>query len=241
MVFRLLELRCPGLATVARIAGLVTASGFVVATASAADVYRCVVNGRVTYADHPCGGKATQIDITPAHPALADSAESKLQSEANAGRVLVGMSTRQVTQAWGKPFDVMTEKDAQGTHEQWAYTRSGENFAVRFDNGKVAKITQRKMDAPAPTPAPALTVSDMEEIERGDKAAERRFLREGMTQEAIRGRLGPPNDRRVLVTRFGLADCWTYLPAKQDLQTQTVLCFSTVDTRLVTIERTVQR
>ena len=135
----------------------------------------------------------------------------------------------------------MTEKDAQCTHEQWTYTRSGETFTVRFDNGSVAKLTRRKIDAPAPTAALTLTISDMEETERVDKAAERRHLREGMTQEQIRGRLGTPNDRRVRVTRFGMADCWTYLPARQDSQTQTVLCFDVTDTRLVTIERTVHR
>jgi len=94
MVCRLLKPCRRGSAAVAGIAGLVTALGFVVATpAAAADVYRCVVNGRVTYADHPCGGKATPIDIVPAIPGAPDSPERKLQSEASAGRVLIGMST----------------------------------------------------------------------------------------------------------------------------------------------------
>ena len=226
---------------VRRIGSLLALPILFAASTASAEIFRCIVDGRVTYADHPCGGKVTQLEIAPAPPVAVESAERKLEAEANAGRVLVGMSTRQVTQAWGKPADVVTEKDAQGTHEQWNYARSGESFAVRFDDGKVAKVTQRKLDVPPPRVAQNLTVSELEENERAEKAAERRFLREGMTQEQVRGRLGPPSDRRVQTTRFGMAECWTYRPAQKDHQTQTALCFDLTDSRLVTIERTVQR
>jgi hypothetical protein len=43
------------------------------------------------------------------------------------------------------------------------------------------------------------------------------------------------------VARFGIADCWTYLPTPRDAQTLTLLCFSVDDSRLVTLDRTVQR
>jgi hypothetical protein len=95
--------------------------------------------------------------------------------------------------------------------------------------------------APVAEATGSFTVSELEDRERRDKAAERRFARAGMSQEEVRGRLGPPSDRRVLATRFGIADCWTYQPAPRDAQTLTTLCFSVEDTRLVTVERTVQR
>jgi len=87
----------------------------------------------------------------------------------------------------------------------------------------------------------ASTVSEIEEDERAEKANERPSLREGMTQEEVRGKVGPPADRRVRVAWFGMADCWSYPPTSRDPQTRTDLCFSVTDTRLVSIDRTIQR
>jgi hypothetical protein len=113
------------------------------------------------------------------------------------------------------------------------------------EGGKVAKISRVRSLAPhAPVAAPVteqMTISEMEESERALKASERRFLQRGMTQEQVRGKIGRPSDRKVVATRFGLADCWTYPPAARDQQTLTMLCFSTTDTRLLTIDRDVQR
>jgi hypothetical protein len=94
--------------------------------------------------------------------------------------------------------------------------------------------------APQPPPT-AATIAELEELERAERAGERRFIREGMTQDQIRATLGPPNDRRFGVTVWGIGECWIYLPTRLDLQTRTTLCFGVGDTRLVTIERTLQR
>jgi hypothetical protein len=57
----------------------------------------------------------------------------------------------------------------------------------------------------------------------------------------VRGKIGPPSDRKVVTTRFELADCWTYPPTAHDQPVLTTLCFSTTDTRLITIDRDIQR
>lgn len=211
---------------------------------SAAEIYRCVVEGRVVYSDRPCGGQATKVGID-ATPGEAPTPSQTLEREANLGRVLVGMTAAQVKQAWGRPIEVASEDTGSGPSERWSYDRSGETTTLHFEGGKVAKISRVRSLVARPSPvAPAgepLTISEMEENERAQKANERRFLQPGMTQEQVRGKIGPPSDRKVVTTRIGLADCWTYPPTPRDQQTLTTLCFSTMDTRLVTIERDVQR
>jgi len=208
---------------------------------ASADVFRCVIDGRVTYTDRPCLGTTVPIANAVAAPAISGPADHKLQVEASSGHVVVGMTMSQVRQAWGDTEDVMLETDVQGPHEQWNYSRNGRNFMLRFDDGKVARITERKAEPPSATSGPPLTISEMEEMERAEKAAERKFVREGMMQEEVRGRLGPPNERRIRPINWGTADCWAYHPSPKDQQTLTVLCFNILDTRLVGIERTVQR
>ena len=214
------------------------------ATEPRAEIYRCIEDGKVVYADYPCGSRAAKVDVGPAPPATSTETQ-KLEQEASLGHVVIGMTPRQVERAWGRPAEIQTENDKDGASERWAYARGNETVNVHFQGGKVFKIATTKALAPAAV-APGrqalpLTVSEMEELERADKGAERRFLRPGMTQEEVRGRLGPPSDRRVSVARFGMADCWTYLPTPRDAETLTLLCFSVDDTRLVTIDRTPQR
>lgn len=209
------------------------------------EIFRCTVDGRVVYSDHRCGDQSTKVIIEAPPPAKADAARN-LQEEANLGRVVVGMVPAQVEQAWGRPVEINTERDSSGTVERWIYKRTDETTTVHFQGGKVSKVTTAKSLAPpatavAPEATGSFTVSELEDRERRDKAGERRFARAGMTQEEVRGKLGPPSDRRVTTTRFGIADCWTYQPAPRDAQTVTTLCFSVDDARLVTIERNVQR
>jgi hypothetical protein len=211
---------------------------------SAAEIFRCVVDERVVYSDRPCGGQSTKVQVEAA-PAVPPTQAQTLQREAGLGRVVVGMTPAQVQQAWGQPAEISSEDSGSGPNESWSYDRSGETTTVRFEGGKVAKISKVRSITPrAPAVAPVatqLTITEMEENERAQKANERRFLQPGMTQEEVRGKIGPPADRKILATRFGLADCWTYPPSPRDQQALTTLCFSTTDTRLVTIDRDIQR
>jgi hypothetical protein len=214
------------------------------ATASA-EVFRCTIDGRVTYSDRPCGTAAAKVVIESA-PALKDADALTLQQQANLGHIAVGMTPQQVEQVWGKPAELASEKDTTGTTERWIYNRSGETTTVQFQSGKVAKIAKTQSLAPPPPPAAersaGLTISEMEDREREEKAAERKFVRAGMTQEEVRGKLGPPWYRRVQATlHSGTAECWTYPPALRDPQTRTFLCFSVDDTRLVSIDRSIER
>jgi len=210
---------------------------------ASAEVYRCTVDGRVIYTDHPCGVQSTKIPIESAPPARPIEAVN-LQYEANLGRVAVGMTATQVEQAWGRPVEITTEQDGGGSAQHWTFNRAGEITKISFQNDKVSKIAKTQTLAQPATPAeqaPSLTLSELEDRERRDKAAERRFVRPGMTPEEVRGKLGPPSDRVVRATSFGVADCWSYEPAPRDAQTLTTLCFSVIDTRLVTIDRTIKR
>ncbi len=212
---------------------------------ASAEIFRCTINGQVVYSDHPCGSASTKIDIEPL-PQAKTTEGQRLQYEADLGRIAVGMTPGQVTQAWGRPVEISSEQDGMGSIERWTFNRAGEVVTVQIQGGKVSKITKVKSLAPSAAAPPTgsagqLTIGEMEERERLDKAGERRFARAGMTQEEARGRFGSPSDRRITTTRFGIADCWTYLPAPRDPQTLTYLCFSADDTRLVTIDRTVQR
>ena len=213
-----------------------------ISPAAFGEIFRCTVDGKTVYSDRPCGGTVKRIEI---ENAAAGSGEPELQREAAMGRLAVGMTTTQVQQAWGKPAEIATERDGTGQAERWTYRKSGEKTTVHFKSGQVSKLDKVQTLEPAPEPAPAVsrasTVSEIEEDERAEKANERRFLREGMSQEEVRGKVGPPADRRVRVAWFGMADCWTYPPTHRDPQTRTDLCFSVTDTRLVSIDRTVQR
>ena len=211
-----------------------------------AQIYRCVVEGRVVYTDRPCGANSVPITVDPqggTAPQQPQDAPNP-QREANMGRLAVGMTPRQVEQAWGKPASVGSEQDAQSTSELWTFIRGVETTLVHFRDGRVARITKQRSLAPPTPPARPVrepTIADLEERERTDKARERRHIREGMTQSEIRGTLGPPSDRRQRPTNWGWQDCWTYPPAPQDAQTRTVLCFDNLDLRLVTIDRSIER
>jgi outer membrane protein assembly factor BamE (lipoprotein component of BamABCDE complex) len=210
---------------------------------ASAEVYRCTVDGRVIYTDQPCGNQGTKISIDSAPtPTIGESIN--LQNEANLGHIAIGMTPTQVRQAWGSPAEITTERDNAGATEYWTYNRAGETTRISFQNGAVSKIAQTQKlvsSTAAAEPASALTVSQMEDQERFEKAGERRFMRPGMTQADVRGKLGPPSSRVVRPASFGMADCWSYDPTPRDAQTLTILCFSVIDTLLVTIERTIQR
>jgi hypothetical protein len=222
-------------------AGLALAPG-----ALRAQIYRCNVDGRVVYTDKACATKGAEVSVAPpvtsTTPGVAAPALS-LQQSAGLGRVLVGMTPRQVELAWGAPHGRTSEQDSKSITERWSYAREGDDVRVQFEGGVVARITRTRSPPtppPAPDPLQSLTVSEIEERERAAKAGERRFLREGMTQEDVRGRLGPPLERRIKQFGWGTAECWMWPPTPRDVQTRTTACFSAADQRLMSFERRVE-
>lgn len=69
----------------------------------------------------------------------------------------------------------------------------------------------------------------------GFDAAERRHLKEGMSESEVRARLGPPDQRG----RSGKGASWTYLPAPGDPQTVTLVVFD--QGRVARVERSILR
>jgi len=70
-------------------------AGALLATAPRAEIYRCIEDGKVVYADYPCGSGAAKVDVGPAPPATSTETQ-KLEQEASLGHVVIGMTPRQV-------------------------------------------------------------------------------------------------------------------------------------------------
>lgn len=96
-----------------------------------------------------------------------------------------------------------------------------------------------------PPPSPAAKPERTERAERPPKrsakpgptfdAAERRHLKEGMSEGEVAALLGPPDQRG----RSGRNAQWTYLPAPRDPQTVTVILFE--QGRVARVERRIRR
>src|SRR5271169_763066 len=84
-----------------------------------ADVYRCTENGKSVYSDKPCVGDMVKNPIPTTPLSTVGAVPIDLQIEADAGRIAVGMTVKQVEQAWGKPAETSTDKDAQGKTQRW--------------------------------------------------------------------------------------------------------------------------
>ena len=112
---------------------------------AAANVFKCLVDGKVVYADAPCGDNAKSIAVPAtagSDGAAADATEPyELQREAGMGRVVVGQTASQVRQAWGDPMSVNVETDASGRMEQWLYERNGATSIVYIRGGKVTSLS----------------------------------------------------------------------------------------------------
>lgn len=76
------------------------------------------------------------FDINDADLGFADSNESKERKELE-----IGMSKREVREAWGKPEKINETKGSYGIHEQWVYSR---DRYVYLENGIVTSIQQSR-------------------------------------------------------------------------------------------------
>jgi hypothetical protein len=83
----------------------------------------------------------------------------------------------------------------------------------------VPRSTAKPLPAPRPAKARASSVQS-----RGGDAAERRFLRTGMTQAEVLHRLGRPDMQLNARRREGMQ--WSYLPAAGDADTLTTVTFN---------------
>ena len=207
------------------------AAGACIAVQAEAQVYKCNEGGRVVYADRPCAGAAKPMDIrvTPESPDAVLA--TRLQSEANLGRLAVGQTARQVEQAWGTPKKKNIDTGTSGTREQWVYERKeGTTYYVYIRDGRLDSVSQHQEVPGNVTPPPPLAVTqptrqEIEAVERASKADERRFVTEGATMNAVRTRIGAPDTRDFVSTGSGVAECWGYAPTARDAQTWTTVCF----------------
>jgi hypothetical protein len=187
-----------------------------------ADVYRCTEGGKTVYSDQRCQGAAEATVPVPARG--ADPSAIGPQSEANMGRIAVGQTPLQVEMAWGRPKAKSVDIGAART-EQWIYDRQDGTAYVYFRDGIVSSVSVRSevphaasVDVPAATQA---TRGDPSGNNRAAKAAERRFIRDGMSSGDVRERIGEPDSKSLA----GLQECWYYVPTSLDPQTSTTICF----------------
>jgi hypothetical protein len=209
---------------------------YLVPSLASADVYRCTESGKTVYSDKPCVGDLTKVPIQSAPLPPARAAPVNLQYEADMGRVALGMTTLQVEEAWGKAAETSRQKDGRVTTQRWTYIRNGDATDIFFQDGFVSEISGPGAVAtstPLPDEPPRSTAADPEnqnwldeEQERLEKSDERRFIRDGMTHEQVRHRIGPPAIIRVDGPEWGIATHWIYPPTPNDPQTTTDITFN---------------
>jgi hypothetical protein len=188
-----------------------------------ADVYRCTEAGKTVYSDQPCQGAASATVSVPARS--ADPRVTSPQSEANMGRIAVGQTPLQVEMAWGRPKGRNIDTGAAGRTEQWVYDRQDGTAYVYFRGGLVSSVSVRSEAPGATAVAVPVTIQptrdELSGNERAAKAAERRFIRDGMGSGDVLKRLGEPDSRSLA----GLQECWYYAATRLDPQTNTTICF----------------
>ena len=105
-----------------------------------AEVFRCVdVNGKVSYQQRPCEGVGTKVDVHPANEQLPTAGKPTQPSPSKAAdaapipvpettqdrwsayrepglRLSLGMSVRQVVEAWGLPTDIREDRNYTFMH-----------------------------------------------------------------------------------------------------------------------------
>lgn len=117
------------------VAGLMLALGGT-PSAATAQSYRCTVDGKVVYQQAPCpGGREIKGQ---AAPTPEDSARAKIELAITRRQVLIGMTAREVTRAWGEPDKINRSVSASVVREQWVYRRDrriGNEQYLYFDDG----------------------------------------------------------------------------------------------------------
>ncbi len=236
--------------TVCRLVWLSTCL-FLLPSLSSADIYRCTEGGKTIYSDKPCGGDMVKNPAPSAPVSTISPIPIDLQTEADAGRIAVGMTMKQVERAWGKPATTRMDEGAQGITERWTYIRDGEETEIFIRSGAVAMIGGPYAVAAKPLPPDEplrMTAAEFEkqkaldeEQERLEKSGERRFVREGMTQDAVRERIGPPADTKVSSNLWGVGTYWIYPPTPDDPQTRTLIRFNRDGGHVISVDRSVER
>ena len=124
-----------------RAASLVAVVAAVLAAGSAGaggEIYRCVDNGRVIYADRACGGVEALV-VTSAAGIVGVSSDGP----ASAVPVELGMSPRLVHQAMGRPRETIATLEGRSLVEYWIWRNAGSTTRVAFREGRVTRVDVR--------------------------------------------------------------------------------------------------
>ena len=127
-------------------------------------IFKCVVDGEVTYSASPCAEDAKEMDNLryvpssklakpkadqPAEdkgegdaPTLDDGtgADSDIGSVKEGDPVTVGMTPKQVRVAWGEPVQIGKTRTSKVQKEQWVYNRPEGRRLVYISEGKVISV-----------------------------------------------------------------------------------------------------
>jgi hypothetical protein len=126
---------------------LIAAVAITLSTAAGAGgVYRCTENGRVSYADQPCGHDAVAMPAPPHAISIAGSDDRSYVGDPTATAltpVAPGMSPKLVYQAMGRPRSMDVRIEGIAPVERWYYASDGATLAVTFRHGRVSQVTVR--------------------------------------------------------------------------------------------------
>lgn len=114
-------------------------------------------------------------------------------------------------------------------------SRGGGDVRTKVRVAPVAGESALADSSNAATGASTLSASELEARERAEKAGERRFVKKGAPSATLRARLGPPDEKQY---ESG-GQCWIYLPAPEDTETLTRICFA--DGVVYEVKRTIER
>ncbi|MDR0771468.1 MAG: DUF4124 domain-containing protein [Burkholderiales bacterium] len=210
---------------------------------ASATIYKCpTASGKVEYSSKPCADGET-VNIRPSATIMS---QETMRDQPGGGQIHVGMTPSQVRSIWGAPRAVNATTDKSGLSEQWVYDRNGRTHYVYIRDDKVSSMSSheeigsgsRSTEPPSTAPAykPTPTRREIEEQEREDKSGNRRFISQGMTQTRVRSDIGEPENKSY---RTGI-ECWNYLPAHNDRQAHTSICFDGHG-KVLTVDRTIER
>jgi len=121
--------------------------------AGAAGVYRCEVDGRVTYSQTRCAPNAARVEVdtsptglggplSSGAAAMVDNFDQRML--AGSGRVAPGMNRQRVEDAWGSPTRINRSISGGAVREQWVY-RYGRGVPTQYvyvENGRVVSVTE---------------------------------------------------------------------------------------------------
>lgn len=112
-----------------------------------AELYKCQSHDKTLYQESPCSDAAEiQIDTSRLADESAQAAKRRQKEQAEIAlhprKLVIGMSSRDVLKAWGRPTEVNKSVYPGHIHEQWVYRSNRYSRNAYIDNGFLTSYQQ---------------------------------------------------------------------------------------------------